>query len=91
MFVDVYISGSLPLEREDIEDALTSVLGDDGEIVGGGSGLSMVNVDIEVFESGQSGDALKRIALALRGLGLPGDTLLKTTDPDGQMTIAEVT
>jgi hypothetical protein len=84
MYIDVYIPGPMALERQDIEDALADILGDRGEIVGAGSGLSMVNVDIEIFDSERSEDVLSAIANTLHRLGVPLNTLLKATDPDRQ-------
>jgi hypothetical protein len=90
MYVDVYIPAPMSLERQDVEDAITDVLGERGEIVGAGSGPSMVNVDIEIFDTAQSGNLLKEIAETLHWLGLPLDTVLKATDPGRQMTVAEI-
>ena len=90
MYVDVYIPGPKALERQDIEDAIADILGERVETVGAGSGLSMVNVDIEIFDSERSEDLLREIANTLHGLGVPLDTFLKVTDPDRQMTIAEL-
>lgn len=90
MFVDIYITGEIAIEKDDIEDALADVLGDDGEIVGGGSGLSMINLDIEIFDSVRPMDIVKRIAGAIKDLGLPLDTVLQTAEPNGRMTVADL-
>jgi hypothetical protein len=69
----VYWSSPLgDLERDDVEDALNEALGPDGEVVGGGSGRSGSNLDLEISANPQR--ALAAVKAALVELGMPADT-----------------
>ncbi|MDP9765378.1 hypothetical protein [Deinococcus enclensis] len=60
------------VDREEIEDALDEALQGAGlgEITGGGTGLGMVHVDVEV-DATCSNEAADLIRRTLQGLGVP--------------------
>jgi hypothetical protein len=69
----------LDMGRDVIEDALDEALGDKGEVIGGGSGVSGSNIDIEILE-GEPHDFLEIIRTVLRELEAPNDTVIVIGD-----------
>lgn len=59
--------------RDVIEDAIDEALEGRGEVVGGGSGTSGSNIDIEIFE-GEPRDFLDVVRSVLQQLEVPNDT-----------------
>ncbi|GAB3836590.1 hypothetical protein ACFPIJ_22770 [Dactylosporangium cerinum] len=68
MFIEVIGKQPLPdgVDRDDVEDLLTSALGADGEVTGAGVGMGRWNLDVEVSaDSEQFQRVLRRLAIAL--------------------------
>jgi len=72
MFIEVIGRETLPdsLDRDDVEDAIADALGERGEITGAGTGISGWNLDVELFEDGDTDECLVLIAGALVDLGV---------------------
>jgi hypothetical protein len=60
MFIDVYLPPRLPIDRDDVEDALAVIDGLD--VVGAGLGESGQNIDLEVDETSAPEAVLRMIA-----------------------------
>jgi hypothetical protein len=71
VFVEIVFTG-LPIDRDEVEDALEAVLGPDGEITGAGSGMGRCHLDVEVEACLDPGLVLDRLRAALTGLGVDG-------------------
>ncbi|WP_426503522.1 hypothetical protein ACPPVO_38685 [Dactylosporangium sp. McL0621] len=74
MFIEVIGRRSLPddVDRDDVEDLLTAVLGADGEVTGAGVGIGGWNLDVELaVDDGAATGVVSRLAVALveQGLG----------------------
>ncbi|MBD2767740.1 hypothetical protein IC235_07520 [Hymenobacter sp. BT664] len=74
-FIDIYFYSKLGMGRNAIEDDLDEILADKGEVIGGGSGPSGSNIDIEIYE-GSAADFLGLIRTALKKLEVPDDTII---------------
>ena len=75
MQIYIYFPSPLPQPRSEIEDDLDEMLGDDGEVTGGGAGTTGANIDIEIFE-GDPHDYLERIRSILKGHNVADDTYI---------------
>jgi len=69
-FVFLYWPTENDIERMEIEEIVEDVLGDDGEISGGGAGTELVNLDVEIYNSEQSESVWRRLNQAVAA-GLP--------------------
>jgi hypothetical protein len=81
MTVYVYIFGRLPCGKDEIEDALESVLGDRGGVTGSGSGPAGSNFDMLINDESMTGSQV--LTLARQGFAdfnLPVGTIV---DLDG--------
>lgn len=79
-FVEIRFDGSLPVDRDDIEESLNERLEGIGEVTGAGSGEFGSHLDVEVDEEFAKDDVLNKIFAALRELEIgdvarvrPGD------------------
>lgn len=54
MFVEIVFAG-LPIDRDEVEEALDTVFGPDGEITGAGSGAGRCHLDLEIEEASIAG------------------------------------
>jgi hypothetical protein len=73
MFIEVIGNHQLPddVDRDDVEDLLTTALGADGEVTGAGSGSGRWHLDVEVsFDADQLPHVVRRLATALLGQDL---------------------
>ena len=69
MFVEIVFIG-LPVDRDEVEEALEAAFGLDGEITGAGSGMGRCHLDLEVKANLGSGPALDRLHVVLAELGI---------------------
>ena len=69
--------------RDEIEDPLTEALSASslGEVTGGGGGLGITNIDIEIIDEAHLQDALVLIRKVLQELNVPRSTLIKRHVP----------
>ncbi|MEU1616903.1 hypothetical protein ABZ479_06300 [Streptomyces sp. NPDC005722] len=67
MFVEIVLAG-LPIDRDEVEEALEAAFGSDGEITGAGSGEGRCHLDLEIEGHLDRGAALERVRSVLVGL-----------------------
>ncbi|MEV4365385.1 hypothetical protein [Nonomuraea sp. NPDC049625] len=67
--VEVFISwlGGAQVGKADIEDLIEDILGDQGEVTGGGEGDTGGNIDIEIFEDADAERLVSEIVKAISG------------------------
>jgi hypothetical protein len=65
--VEVFISwlGDARTSEADIEDLIEDILGEQGEVTGGGEGDTGGNIDIEIFEDADTERLMSEIVLAI--------------------------
>ncbi|MFD8071153.1 hypothetical protein ACFV3E_00635 [Streptomyces sp. NPDC059718] len=68
MFVEIVLT-ALPLDRDEVEEALEAAFEADGEITGAGTGTGSCHLDLEVDDDVDRDGALRRIHRTLRELG----------------------
>jgi hypothetical protein len=69
MFVEIVLTG-LPIDRDEVEEALEAAFGPDGEIAGAGSGMGRSHLDLDVRASLDPRTALDRVRAVLAELGV---------------------
>lgn len=79
MFVEIVFAG-LPIDRDEVEEALDAAFGADGEVTGAGSGMGRCHLDLEVEENLDRGLARERVRSVLAGLGVLDDATLNVSD-----------
>jgi hypothetical protein len=79
MFVEIVFAG-LPIDRDEVEEALDAAFGPAGEITGAGSGMGRCHLDLEIEGSLDRGVALERVRSVLAGLGVQEYTTLNISD-----------
>ncbi|MEU2289232.1 hypothetical protein ABZ614_46510 [Streptomyces sp. NPDC013178] len=79
MFVEIVFAG-LPIDRDEVEEALDAAFGPDGEVTGAGSGMGRCHFDLEVEESLDRGLAMERVRSVLAGLGVLEHATLNVSD-----------
>lgn len=72
-FIEIVIDGPIPVDRDDVEDALSDALDGIGEVTGAGTGGFGSNLDLEVDPGADRNEVLQRVFATLRGLDL-GDS-----------------
>lgn len=84
-FVEIVLDGPLPVDRDDIEDALNEAFADSGEVTGAGSGRRGMNLDLEVDGSEPRSVVLERVFGVIADLGV-GDAA-RVRPGDGEVWI----
>lgn len=84
-FVEIWIDGPIPVDRDEVEDALNEALTSNGEVTGAGTSERGVNLDVEVEESTAEDVVLGRIFAVLEDLSV-GDSA-KVRPGDGEVWI----
>ncbi|MFD7641812.1 hypothetical protein ACFV4P_14280 [Kitasatospora sp. NPDC059795] len=79
MFVEIVFVG-LPIDRDEVEEALEAAFGSDGEITGAGGGMGRCHLDLEIEESLDPDTALARLRGVLIGLGVEEHATLNVSD-----------
>lgn len=69
MFVEI-VFANLPIDRDEVEEALEAAFGPDGEITGAGSGMGHCHLDLEIEENLDPDEALDRLRAVLAELGV---------------------
>ncbi|MEU6265643.1 hypothetical protein [Saccharopolyspora shandongensis] len=69
MFVEIVFVG-LPIDRDDVEEALEVAFELDGEVTGAGSGMGRCHLDLEIAEGPDTTAALQRLRAVLSELGV---------------------
>ncbi|MFI6653871.1 hypothetical protein ACIBI8_40750 [Streptomyces sp. NPDC050529] len=62
----------LPIDRDEVEEALEAAFEFDGELTGGGSGLGRCHLDLEIAEGTDTHEALERLRAVLSERGVAG-------------------
>jgi hypothetical protein len=79
VFVEIAFAG-LPIDRDEVEDALEAAFGPDGEVTGAGAGMGRCHLDLEIGASLASGPALDRLHAVLTGLGVEAYATVNVRD-----------
>ncbi|MFI5534065.1 hypothetical protein ACIA8O_36560 [Kitasatospora sp. NPDC051853] len=79
MFIEIVFVG-LPIDREEVEEALEAAFDSDGEITGAGSGTGRCHLDLEIEPSLERDAALERLRSVLAGLGVEECATLSVGD-----------
>ncbi|MCX4743947.1 hypothetical protein OG455_08080 [Kitasatospora sp. NBC_01287] len=69
MFVEIVFVG-LPIDRDEVEEAVEAEFGLHGEVTGAGSGMGRCHLDLEIAEGLQRDEALTRLRGVLAELGV---------------------
>ncbi|MER6121949.1 hypothetical protein ABT173_04495 [Streptomyces sp. NPDC001795] len=69
MFVEIVFVG-LPIDRDEVEEALEAAFELDGEVTGAGSGMDRCHLDLEIVEGSDTTAALERLRAVLSDLGV---------------------
>ena len=67
----LYYGSATGTERDDVEEVVTAALDGHGEVTGAGSGLGLVNLDVEIFDADIAADVLRQLDRRVAALGLP--------------------
>lgn len=76
MDIFIYSSKPLPQGRGALEDDIDVLLGDAGEVTGGGIGQAGWNVDVEIYDTSDAEEELEKLREFLRQWPVPSDTYL---------------
>jgi hypothetical protein len=79
VFVEIVFTG-LPIDRDEVEEALEVAFGPDGEITGAGSGMGRCHLDLEIKASLGPGPALDRLHAVLAELGVEAYATVNVSD-----------
>jgi hypothetical protein len=90
MFVEIHFPHSLEVDRDEIEDDLEDALGDDGEVVGAGTGEAGSNLDVEVGPTVGRDDALRVIARVVHGLAPDSGARMRPDDTREWVLVADL-
>ncbi|MFD8691670.1 hypothetical protein [Streptomyces sp. NPDC059651] len=69
MFVEIVFVG-LPIDRDEVEEALETAFEYDGEVTGAGSGMGRCHLDLEITGNLDASTALERLRGVLSELGI---------------------
>jgi hypothetical protein len=77
--IEIFINSFCPLgfAKSELEDDIEDLLGDFGEVTGGGSGRAGWNIDIEIFNNENLDQFQQKIIKLLRNRDVPSDTYLQ--------------
>ncbi|OIK23114.1 hypothetical protein [Streptomyces malaysiense] len=78
MFVEIVFVG-LPIDRDEVEEALEAAFELDGEVTGAGSGMGRCHLDLEIAEGSDTAAALERLRVVLSELGVADCTTLNVS------------
>lgn len=79
MFVEIVFSG-LPIDRDEVEEALEAAFDADGEITGAGTGMGRCHLDLEVEVCPEPDAVLERLRGVLADLGVEEYATLNVSD-----------
>ena len=81
-FVEIRFDGEIPVDRDDVEDAVNEALSGVGEVTGAGVGQYGSHLDVEVDESAPREQVLAGVMSALVDLGLRDLSRVRPGDGD---------
>lgn len=70
----IYFPPGMSVPRDEIEDALQECWGERGEVTGGGAGVEGSNLDLLLFDEGES--LIDEIRFALIEMEVPAETIM---------------
>ncbi|MEV0913711.1 hypothetical protein AB0I93_05445 [Streptomyces sp. NPDC049967] len=70
----------LPIDRDEVEEALEAAFELDGEITGAGSGTGRCHLDLEIAEGSDATAVLERLRAVLSELGVAGHATLDVSE-----------
>ncbi|MGW9025421.1 hypothetical protein ACWGQ5_14540 [Streptomyces sp. NPDC055722] len=79
MFVEIVFVG-LPIDRDEVAEALEAVFELDGEVTGAGSGMGRCHLDLEIVEGSDTTAALERLRAVLSDLGVADCATLNVSE-----------
>lgn len=79
MFVEIVLVG-LPIDRDEVEEALEAAFELDGEVSGAGSGMGRCHLDLEIVEGSDTAAALERLRAVLSHLGVADCATLNVSE-----------
>ncbi|MFE0461235.1 hypothetical protein ACFW1A_18510 [Kitasatospora sp. NPDC058965] len=79
VFVEIVFAG-LPIDRDEVEEALEAAFGSEGEITGAGGGMGRCHLDLEIGASLDPDTALDRLRAVLADLGVEEHATLNVSD-----------
>ncbi|MGA5558901.1 hypothetical protein [Streptomyces lavendulocolor] len=79
MFVEIVFVG-LPIDRDEVEEALEAAFEPDGEVTGAGSGMGRCHLDLEIAEGLGTTAALERLRAVLSDLGVADCATLNVSE-----------
>ncbi|GGM10344.1 hypothetical protein [Micromonospora yangpuensis] len=88
MFIEINFTSGLPVDRDDIEDALQEL--DAFEVVGAGVGELGTNLDVEVVLPISRDEALKLVAELLHRFGVATMACLQVSDPRTRIEVVDL-
>lgn len=88
-FVEIWLDGPIPVDRDDVEDALDVALTGIGEVTGAGTGQGGSNLDVEVDEDVAKNVVLDRIFTVMRDLGVGDSARVRPGDGEVWIRLSE--
>ncbi|MFE7788770.1 hypothetical protein [Streptomyces sp. NPDC057460] len=79
LFVEIVLVG-LPIDRDEVEEALEAAFSLDGEVMGAGSGMGRCHIDLEIAEGSEKAAVLDRLRALLSELGVIGCATFNVSD-----------
>ncbi|MFI6650019.1 hypothetical protein ACIBI8_20695 [Streptomyces sp. NPDC050529] len=79
MFVEIVFVG-LPIDRDEVEEALEAAFELDGEVTGAGSGMGRCHLDLEIVDGPDTTAALERLRAVLSDLGVADCATLNVSE-----------
>ncbi|MFF3918543.1 hypothetical protein ACFYZB_34790 [Streptomyces sp. NPDC001852] len=79
MFVEIVFAG-LPVNRDEVEDALEAAFELGGEVTGAGSGMGRCHLDLGIAEGSDPAAALERLRAVLSELGVADCATLNVSE-----------
>ncbi|MGW8884439.1 Imm21 family immunity protein [Streptomyces sp. NPDC055749] len=84
--MEIRLPGELPVDRDDVEDALNEALAGIGEVSGAGSGAFGSHLDVDIDPTAARGEVVARVLTVLDGLGLAGLARIRPGDGTDWLT-----
>ncbi|MFJ8020369.1 hypothetical protein [Streptomyces sp. NPDC096311] len=79
MFNEIVFTG-LPINRDEVEEALEAAFGSDSETTGAGNGRGRCHLDLEIGAGLAPGPAAERLRAVLTGLGIESCATVNVSD-----------
>lgn len=79
MFVEIVFEG-LPIDRDEVEEAVETAFERDGEVTGAGGGMGRCHLDLDIAEGVDPTAALARLRGVLSELGVAERATLNVSD-----------